>query len=145
MARCTSHRGCHADLMKPGSMGPASQAFIPVICDDEGQELPSDCAALIVPEVVQAAVVQVSDEIRGKVPDLYVSLRPGLASVDREPGLGAGGVPKSAPSRGLAPPSSFPTCQKPARGRSCVARSRRFRMARIPVMCPLSPIRRSST
>jgi acetyl-CoA synthetase len=38
-----------------------------------------ESAALVVPEVVEAAVVPVADEIKGKVPDLYVSLRPGLA------------------------------------------------------------------
>lgn len=37
-----------------------------------------ESAALLVPEVVEAAVVPVADEIKGKVPDLYVSLRPGL-------------------------------------------------------------------
>ncbi|MEW6690936.1 MAG: acetyl-coenzyme A synthetase, partial [Pseudomonadota bacterium] len=37
-----------------------------------------ESAALIVPEVVEAAVVPVADAIKGKVPDLYVSLKPGL-------------------------------------------------------------------
>ncbi|MGH8742706.1 MAG: acetate--CoA ligase [Burkholderiales bacterium] len=37
-----------------------------------------ESAALLVPEVVEAAVVPVADPIKGKVPDLYVSLRPGL-------------------------------------------------------------------
>jgi acetyl-CoA synthetase len=36
-----------------------------------------ESAALVVPEVVEAAVVPVSDQIKGKVPDLYVALRPG--------------------------------------------------------------------
>ncbi|WER49654.1 hypothetical protein CupriaWKF_21200 [Cupriavidus sp. WKF15] len=31
------------------------------------------------PEVAEAAVVPVADEVKGKVPDLYVSLKPGLA------------------------------------------------------------------
>ena len=39
-----------------------------------------ESAALVVPEVVEAAVVPVADEIKGKVPDLYVSLKPGLAA-----------------------------------------------------------------
>jgi len=39
-----------------------------------------ESAALLVPEVVEAAVVPVADEIKGKVPDLYVALKPGLAS-----------------------------------------------------------------
>jgi acetyl-CoA synthetase len=38
-----------------------------------------ESAALVVPEVVEAAVVPVSDEIKGKVPDLYVALRHGVA------------------------------------------------------------------
>jgi acetyl-CoA synthetase len=37
-----------------------------------------ESAALVVPEVAEAAVVPVSDEIKGKVPDLYVSLKPGF-------------------------------------------------------------------
>ncbi len=40
----------------------------------------SESAALVVPEVMEAAVVPVADEIKGKVPDLYVALRPGLAA-----------------------------------------------------------------
>jgi acetyl-CoA synthetase len=39
-----------------------------------------ESAALLVSEVVEAAVVPVADEIKGKVPDLYVSLKPGLAA-----------------------------------------------------------------
>jgi acetyl-CoA synthetase len=39
-----------------------------------------ESAALLVPEVVEAAVVPVADEIKGKVPDLYVALKPGLAA-----------------------------------------------------------------
>jgi len=37
-----------------------------------------ESAALLVSDVVEAAVVPVADEIKGKVPDLYVSLKPGL-------------------------------------------------------------------
>jgi len=39
-----------------------------------------ESAALVVPAVVEAAVVPVADEIKGKVPDLYVALKPGLAA-----------------------------------------------------------------
>ncbi|HEY2926745.1 acetate--CoA ligase, partial [Piscinibacter sp.] len=39
-----------------------------------------ESAALLVAEVVEAAVVPVADPIKGKVPDLYVSLRPGQAA-----------------------------------------------------------------
>jgi acetyl-CoA synthetase len=38
-----------------------------------------ESAALVVPEVVEAAVVPVADWIKGKVPDLYVALKTGLA------------------------------------------------------------------
>jgi acetyl-CoA synthetase len=37
-----------------------------------------ESAALVVPEVAEAAVVPVADEIKGKVPDLYVALKPGF-------------------------------------------------------------------
>ncbi|MDA8049395.1 MAG: acetate--CoA ligase [Rhodospirillales bacterium] len=36
-----------------------------------------ESAALTVPEVAEAAVVPVADEIKGRVPDLYVALKPG--------------------------------------------------------------------
>ena len=39
-----------------------------------------ESAALVVAQVVEAAVVPVADEIKGKVPDLYVALKPGLAA-----------------------------------------------------------------
>jgi len=41
-----------------------------------------ESAALVVPEVVEAAVVPVADPIKGKVPDLYVVLKPGLNASD---------------------------------------------------------------
>ena len=41
-----------------------------------------ESAALVVQEVAESAVVPVADEIKGKVPDLYVSLRPGIESSD---------------------------------------------------------------
>jgi acetyl-CoA synthetase len=37
-----------------------------------------ESAALVVPEVAEAAVVPVTDKIKGKVPDLYVALKPGI-------------------------------------------------------------------
>jgi acetyl-CoA synthetase len=39
-----------------------------------------ESAALVVPEVAESAVVPVNDPIKGKVPDLYVSLKPGFAA-----------------------------------------------------------------
>ena len=37
-----------------------------------------ESAALLVPDVAEAAVVPIADEIKGKVPELYVSLKPGV-------------------------------------------------------------------
>ncbi len=45
------------------------------------KELESAC--LTVPEVVEAAVVPLVDEIKGRVPDVYVSLKPGLKASKR--------------------------------------------------------------
>jgi acetyl-CoA synthetase len=39
-----------------------------------------ESAALTVDEVAEAAVVPVADELRGRVPDMYVSLKPGVAA-----------------------------------------------------------------
>jgi acetyl-CoA synthetase len=39
-----------------------------------------ESAALMVPAVAEAAVVPVADPIKGKVPDIYVSLKPGMTS-----------------------------------------------------------------
>jgi acetyl-CoA synthetase len=39
-----------------------------------------ESAALVVPEVAEAAVVAVAHEIKGKEPDLYISLNPGVES-----------------------------------------------------------------
>jgi acetyl-CoA synthetase len=41
-----------------------------------------ESAALVVEEVAEAAVVPVSDEIKGVVPDLYVALKPGYEASD---------------------------------------------------------------
>ena len=45
-----------------------------------------ESASLDIPEVAEAAVVPVADEIKGMVPDLYVSLKPGY---DPSPELAA--------------------------------------------------------
>jgi acetyl-CoA synthetase len=39
-----------------------------------------ESAALTVPEVAEAAVVPVLDELKGRVPELYVSLKPGFTA-----------------------------------------------------------------
>src|SRR5262249_57804858 len=48
------------------------------------KELESAC--LTVPEVAEAAVVPVVDEIRGRMPVVYVSLKPGAADGKRVSG-----------------------------------------------------------
>ena len=40
------------------------------------KELESAC--MVVPEVAEAAVVPVADEIKGKIPEIYIALKPGL-------------------------------------------------------------------
>ena len=45
------------------------------------KELESAC--MVVNEIAEAAVVPVADEIKGKVPDIYVSLKPGADSSDK--------------------------------------------------------------
>jgi acetyl-CoA synthetase len=41
-----------------------------------------ESAALVVEEVAEAAVVPVAHEIKGKEPDLYIALKPGLKASD---------------------------------------------------------------
>jgi len=41
-----------------------------------------ESAALVVPEVAEAAVVPVKDDIKGVVPDMYISLKPGYEASD---------------------------------------------------------------
>jgi acetyl-CoA synthetase len=41
-----------------------------------------ESAALVVPEVAEAAVVPVKDDIKGVVPDMYVALKPGFEASD---------------------------------------------------------------
>ncbi|MEM7112932.1 MAG: acetate--CoA ligase [Chloroflexota bacterium] len=42
-----------------------------------------ESAAMVVPEIAESAVVPLSDELRGKVPDMYVSLLPGVEASDK--------------------------------------------------------------
>ncbi len=44
------------------------------------KELESAC--LTVPEIAEAAVVPVADELKGRVPEIYVALKPGIAASD---------------------------------------------------------------
>jgi acetyl-CoA synthetase len=46
------------------------------------KELESAC--LTIPEIAEAAVVPVVDEIKGRVPEIYVSLRPGAAASHKD-------------------------------------------------------------
>ncbi len=41
-----------------------------------------ESAAMVCEEVAEAAVVPVAHEIKGKVPDLYIALKPGLEASD---------------------------------------------------------------
>ncbi len=41
-----------------------------------------ESACLTVPEVAEAAVVPVADELRGRVPEIYISLKPGVTATD---------------------------------------------------------------
>ncbi|OQY60710.1 MAG: acetate--CoA ligase [Desulfobacteraceae bacterium 4572_88] len=41
-----------------------------------------ESASLVVPEVAEAAVVPVAHEIKGKEPDLYIALKPGIEATD---------------------------------------------------------------
>jgi acetyl-CoA synthetase len=45
------------------------------------KELESAC--MVVDEIAEAAVVPVADEIKGKVPDIYISLKPGVDSSEK--------------------------------------------------------------
>src|SRR6202035_27848 len=38
-----------------------------------------ESACLTIPEVAEAAVVPVVDEVKGRVPEVYIALRPGIA------------------------------------------------------------------
>ena len=48
------------------------------------KELESAC--LSIPEIAEAAVVPVVDEIKGRVPEVYVSLKPGVRSEQSDTG-----------------------------------------------------------
>src|SRR5947199_9399667 len=46
------------------------------------KELTSAC--LTIPEVAEAAVVPVVDEVKGRMPEIYISLKPGVTTSARE-------------------------------------------------------------
>lgn len=46
-----------------------------------------EAACLMVAEVGEAAVVAVRDEVKGAIPDVYVSLRPGVKDEEKIPGI----------------------------------------------------------
>src|SRR5207249_2188615 len=58
--------------MKPGSCGPAAPGSHPASFDETGAE------SLKVPEVAEAAVVPVQDELKGRVPEVYIAVKPGV-------------------------------------------------------------------
>ena len=105
-----------------------------------------ESAALLVADVVEAAVVPVADEIKGKVPDLYVALKLGLApSTEIANKISASVVSEigaiARPRRVII----VPDMPKTVRGRSCAACSQRSRIGRIRATYRRLPIRRSST
>jgi acetyl-CoA synthetase len=86
-----------------------------------------ESAALMVPEVAEAAVVPVSHEIKGKEPDLYVSLKPGFKSTTVWPKR----FPTPCATRSERSPSrakcgSSRICPKPAPAKSCAGCWERF-------------------
>ena len=64
-----------------GSSGPARRSARIAVINVAGHRLGTkeiESASLLVAEIAEAAVVPARDEIKGRVPDLYVSLKPGL-------------------------------------------------------------------
>ena len=82
-----------------------------------------ESAALTVNEVAEAAAVPVVDDIRGRVVEMYVSLKPGFDAEpgDRGEGQGPRSRPTSARSPGRRTSGSSPTCRRPGPARSCAA------------------------
>jgi acyl-coenzyme A synthetase/AMP-(fatty) acid ligase len=81
-----------------------------------------ESAALVVEEVAEAAVVPVNHEIKGKEPDLYIALKPGVEASDE---LAKKISDASAPEIGkIAKPRKVwivKTCPRPVPARSCAA------------------------
>ncbi len=87
-----------------------------------------ESACLTVPGVAEAAVVPVADPIKGRVPEVYVSLKGGAGPRKRFGGR-SHAPSKVRSGRSLGPKRSAWSrrCRRPARGRSCEGCSRRSR------------------
>ena len=84
-----------------------------------------ESACLTVAAMAEAAVVPVVDEIKGRVPDIYVSLKPGYTESQgsRTPSRDARDDDRQdRPAQGTS--TSSPTCRRRDRARSCAACSR---------------------
>ena len=82
-----------------------------------------ESAAITVDEIAEAAAVPVIDDVRGKVVEMYVSLKPGFSREqgDRSRRCQTRSIGRSARSRGRRTSGSCRTCRRPARARSCAA------------------------
>ena len=79
-----------------------------------------ESAALTVNEVAEAAAVPVIDDVRGRVVEMYVSLKPGFAGLPEiEAKVRTRSRTTSARSRGRRTSGSSPTCRRPGPARSC--------------------------
>ncbi len=97
------------------------------------KELESAC--LTVNEVAEAAVVPVVDEVKGRVPEIYIALKPGYAPTQGDQGQGRrdhrDDDRQDRPPEGRS--TSSRTCRRPGRGRSCAASWRPSRTRWTPV------------
>ena len=83
-----------------------------------------ESACLTVPEVAEAAVVPVADDLKGRVPDVYIALKPGVQPNDDIVNrIINANETSSAKSRAPSSSTSCPTCPRRAVARSCAASS----------------------
>jgi len=89
-----------------------------------------ESACLTVPEIAEAAVVPVQDEVKGRVPEVYVALKPGVppsqAVIDRVIKANEEVIGKIARPKHVY---IVPDMPRRARGRSCAACLRPSRIA----------------
>ena len=80
-----------------------------------------ESASITVEEIAEAAAVPVIDELRGKIVEMYVALKPGFTAEqgDRAEGAATRSTGRSGRSRAQRTCGSSPTCRRPARARSC--------------------------
>ena len=78
-----------------------------------------ESAATTVDEVAEAAAVPVVDEVRGKVVEMYIAVKPGHDGVDVAKKVSTPSIGRSERSPGPRTCGSSPTCPRPGRARSC--------------------------